>query len=247
MRENFDKFVTHYRCTNWGVYGRMCLSQIREVDMSKSLDLRGKKFGRLIAIERSLTRNGDSYWKCKCSCGKFHEVRTDSLVRGLIKSCGCMRKDVTRERSITHGATKNKHPSKEYRSWQGAKARCYNPNEEKYPLYGGRGISMSDRWKDDFSAFLEDMGKCPARHTLDRIDSNGNYEPSNCRWALPHQQSRNLRANVWITHNGLTMIEADWARHLGIDKRTFNTKWKRGMSIEDIEKYAEGTKNARKL
>lgn len=204
--------------------------------MSRALDLQGNVFNRLTVLERSLKKGRHSYWLCICSCGKKHIARQDGLIANAIKSCGCLRNEVVRKRSLKHGASIGRKTTKEYKSWLAAKDRCYNPNSEKYHIYGARGIVMHSSWVNDFATFFKHMGQCPSNHTLDRIKNDGNYEPGNCRWATIKQQSRNTSVNVWISYKGITMIEADWARYFNMDKRNFNKKWKRGLSIEQIEK-----------
>ena len=123
--------------------------------------------------------------------------------------------------TITHRKT----GTPEYLAWINIKRRCYNAANASYPAYGGRGIVMCDRWKDDFMAFLADMGERPSdQHSIDRIDVNGNYEPSNCRWAIDATQRNNKRNNVMLTHQGKTQTLAQWAKELGIN---MDTLWRR--------------------
>jgi hypothetical protein len=154
-------------------------------------------------------------WKCLCDCGRTTVVVTHKLgVR--THSCGCIRSERIAAYFASHGATRNRSPTKEYRAWRGAIGRCENPNSPKFPDYGGRGIQVNTRWRSDFAAFLADVGACPsARHSLDRIDVNGNYEPGNCRWATARQQASNTRLNRWVDVNGTRMILKDVARHFG--------------------------------
>lgn len=119
----------------------------------------------------------------------------------------------------THGMSK----SSAYGSWENMRARCLNPNSPAYQLYGGRGVTICDRWSD-FAAFLADMGDRPAGATLDRIDVDGNYEPDNCRWATPRQQALNTRRNVRWTHGGETLTISEWADRLGVNKTTLRMR-----------------------
>jgi hypothetical protein len=137
---------------------------------------------------------------------------------------------------IRHGEShfRGKPASKEYSTWCAIKKRCYNPNDGKYADYGGRGIKMCERWKNSYEAFLEDMGRAPSPlHTMDRIENDGNYELSNCKWATRSEQSKNRMANRYITFNGVTQCVTDWGQQLGIKRNTIlarlNSKW----SIED--------------
>ncbi len=168
-------------------------------------DLTGQRFGRLVAVRcvGSRLRTGgrhDRLWVCTCDCGAEVEVITDSLRSGNDKSCGCLIADASRESirqiqgkswAVTHGGSYT--PA--YQSWQAMKTRCLNPNAEKYPDYGGRGIVICRRWlgKHGFENFRADMGERPAGKTLDRRNVNGNYTPRNCRWATAFEQVHNRR------------------------------------------------------
>jgi hypothetical protein len=117
-----------------------------------------------------------------------------------------------RAKRVNHGQSHRRT----YWSWQAMKSRCYDPNHKHYARYGGRGIQVCDRWQLSFLDFLADMGECPPKHGIDRIDNNGNYEPSNCRWASNTQQSRNRSSNHRITINGVTKCLTDWSEEYGI-------------------------------
>lgn len=127
---------------------------------------------------------------------------------------------VVRQRG-SHGAASNAGKTREYRAWSGAKDRCYSPRNRKYPVYGGRGITMCPEWRDNFSRFLVDMGPCPSSaHSLDREDSNGPYAKWNCRWATDTEQQRNRRNNRLIAFHGEVLCLAEWAARAGIHRRT---------------------------
>lgn len=161
--------------------------------------LLGQQFGRLTVISRAQNdRHGKSVWVCKCSCGQEKLAVAQALTRGEYKSCGCSKYANPR---IKHGLSK----SKEYYIWNGMVGRCHRENSQGYHLYGGRGISVCAEWRDSFDNFIADMGMRPTpSHSIDRIDVNGNYEKSNCRWATSKEQAANRRDNIVLTYKGKT-------------------------------------------
>lgn len=134
---------------------------------------------------------------------------------------------------VSHGHSRRNHISREYRSWQEMRRRCLNSSRENYKWYGGRGITICEQWIS-FSAFLADMGPCPDKYTLDRFpDTNGNYEPQNCRWASRKEQVRNRRSNRPITINGETLLMVEWSERNGISKGTIINRLKIGWTAEE--------------
>ena len=155
----------------------------------KTHDLAGRKFGKWSVVALAgKNALGRVVWTCVCECGNSRKVIGTNLFRGLSKSCGCYQKEAVRR----HGHSTQRSP--EYLSWAAMKSRCLNSNRKEYPYYGGRGITVCDRWQESFENFLQDMGKRPSKtHSLDRIDNSGNYDPSNCRWATKSEQIANRR------------------------------------------------------
>ena len=145
-----------------------------------------------------------------------------------------MKSEIMSQTKRTHGMSK----SPEYHTYSGMLDRCYNINSHKYCDYGARGIVVCDRWRESFQNFYCDMGKRPAGHTIDRIDVNGNYEPSNCRWATPAQQSRNTRRTILITHDGATKCFSDWAREFDVPLLTAYTRYRKGMAFDEVFRRA---------
>ena len=161
--------------------------------MPPRIDLSGTRFGRLQAVAPAGRRGSISLWLCKCDCGSDKVTSLGSLRGGKAKSCGCLRKETLSARAVKHGASRRGALLPEYRIWKGVRGRCLNARNPKYPIYGGRGITVCERWTD-FTNFISDMGPRPsAQHSIDRINNDGNYEPSNCRWATAWQQARNQR------------------------------------------------------
>ncbi|NDC25306.1 MAG: hypothetical protein EBZ49_14425 [Proteobacteria bacterium] len=153
------------------------------------IDISGNVYGRLTVIHKVKAKStASSYWLCRCICGKEKTVSSAKLRNGLTLSCGCYRASL--KNNLIHGMA-NKTPT--YRTWKEMRQRCLNPRSDKARWYSGRGIKICDRWLQSFEAFLEDMGERPVGKTLDRKDVNGNYEPSNCRWATPRQQAESNR------------------------------------------------------
>lgn len=195
------------------------------------IDLTGQKFGLLTVVKRIPSNR--VRWLCLCECGKTKEVASFHLRAGSIKSCGHLIGEATRKRCTKHGhKSRGRKTDETYSTWCAMWTRCTNPNQGAWARYGGRGISVCDRWRD-FSAFLADMGKRPQGCTLDRIDVNGNYEPANCRWATASQQRRNQRNSICIEYKGQLKPLAEWAEHMGLHYSTlYNRIYRYGWPIE---------------
>lgn len=197
----------------------------------KLKDLEGQKFGRLTVIGFVGIENKRTLWFCKCRCGNIKKVDAGSLKKGEIVSCGCFSKEATKERSTTHGHTKNGQSSMTFATWQGMLNRCQNPNFSKFKDYGGRGITVCERWQK-FENFLTDMGERPHGKTLDRKDNDKGYFKENCRWADWFEQANNRRNNVLLTHNGKTQSVIQWAKEMGISQKRIYCRISSGWSVE---------------
>jgi len=198
------------------------------------LDLTGQTFTRLTVIAYAYTKNRRVYWLCECSCPAKTRlaVRADSLTEKNTQSCGCQKIDSATKHGHNAVATKG-GPSPTYISWNIMLGRCTNPNDDHYASYGGRGITVCDRWYD-FRNFLADMGERPDGMTLDRRDVNGPYERTNCRWATPLQQSQNRRNNRLLTYEGRTQSVSAWAQELGIPRPVLQDRVRRLWTDEEI-------------
>lgn len=164
-----------------------------------SIDLIGKKFGRLTVIKRSAKCIRSGMWLCGCECGNWRIVRGSDLKSGNTRSCGCYRRELIRQRNrsrLIHGCTpRASGPIPEYTAWANAKKRCFYFQHKYYKNYGGRGITMCKQWRNSFGAFFAYIGRRPPGLTLDRVNNDGNYEPGNIRWATRKQQQNNTRRN----------------------------------------------------
>lgn len=176
----------------------------------KALELSGKKFGKLTVLYRDYSNKGQSKWVCQCDCGSITKpISGTYLVRGHTTSCGCHRKEVAKaiqpfgaKANETHTDSK----SRLYKIWWNMKTRCYNQSNHFYPLYGGRGITICDEWKNSYSDFKAWAIENGYRDdlTIDRMDVNGNYEPANCKWSTRKEQSNNTRKTRMVTLYGET-------------------------------------------
>ncbi len=193
----------------------------------------GKKFDRLTVISYAGLSGKylKAYWNCKCDCGNEVVKCGKDIRRGSTRSCGCLIGDTTALRNVTHGLSK----TPEYGVYYGMRNRCLNPKEPSYSAYGGRGISICDRWLNSFEDFLADMGKRPSQeHSLERKNVDGNYCLENCKWATEMEQANNKRSNVFLTWNGETLTIGQWTRRLGLSHNTIQDRLKYGWPIERV-------------
>lgn len=177
----------------------------------------GDRFGRLVVIGPAKDVHNKIHYRCLCDCGVEKDVPGYSLLSGDAKSCGCYKNEVLRDRVVTHGLSR----TRTYQIWCAMKQRCYDTKSESYGRYGGRGISICERWRESFENFLADMGTCPSKkHSIDRTDTDGNYEPGNCRWATAKVQGNNTRRNVRFEYMGEMKTISEISDIVGIPYRT---------------------------
>jgi hypothetical protein len=175
-------------------------------------NIAGQRFGYLVAVEHAACRiGGEAQWRCTCDCGKEKLIAGSRLRNGSARSCGCMRFEFIAIANEKHRGKRGKTKTSEYRSWASMRDRCLTKTCNGYHNYGGRGISICDRWLHSFENFLEDMGPKPASdYEIDRIDVNGNYEPTNCRWLSRKDNQRNKRNSKLIEFNGVARTATEW-------------------------------------
>ena len=194
--------------------------------MSKFIDLAGRRFGRLTVVAQAAHIGKQTAWDCVCDCGGAKRTLGNSLTRGVTASCGCLHHEMLVARNTTHGLGQ----PPEYKSWVHMRERCSNPNNPSYSNYGGRGIAVCSRWQTSFSNFIADMGpRSSSKHSLDRINNEGNYGPENCRWATKQTQANNTRRVRKLTYEGETHTITEWANLYDIPRGVLagriNRKW----------------------
>lgn len=209
IESKFGSSLVRGRCTNCGFH--------REKDWS------GKRFGKLIVIKRAENKGKDTGWLCKCDCGNEKVIRAGDLRSGATQSCGC----VMRTNAIKHNMSRTRI----YKVWQSMKSRVYYEKGKRYKQYGGRGIKVCDEWLDKENGFVNfynwamangyDENAKHGECTLDRINVNGNYEPSNCRFITNSEQQYNRTNNHYLTYKGKTLCLTQWAKILKVDSTTF--------------------------
>lgn len=200
--------------------------------LNRVKNLTGMRFGRLVVLDLDYRKNRKTYWMCQCDCGNIKSVRSDSLQDGSVRSCGCLH----RETAAKQANSIHKHKqsgTRLYEIWQSMKSRCNNPNNARYARYGGRGIRVCDEWMNDFSAFYQWANANGYREdlTIDRIDNDGDYDPSNCRWASGKEQSRNRSTNVDIKIGNSTRTLTEWCEIFEVDSKTIFARYYRNPDI----------------
>lgn len=206
----------------------------------KKLELTGRTFGHYKVLGISEPRNGKRTWKCKCLlCGRIKDVTTNGLTSGRQQSCGCQSYKGKSNGQYAHGLSGHKLN----KLWRNIKTRCYNPNSRAYKYYGARGIAVCDEWKNDFKSFYEWCISHGYKDglTIERINYDGNYEPSNCKFISFQEQQRNKHTTISITYNGETKCLAEWCRILNLNYDRTISRIHNGWSVEEAftaQKYS---------
>lgn len=208
--------------------------------MGRRNNLVGQRFGKLTVIsDAGNDARGNSMWLCQCECGNTKVIRGSKLKEGQYKSCGCewhsyneLRNEGIRKSKITHGLS----GTRLYYIYDNMIKRCYEPSSEKYPNYGGRGITVCDEWRNDRQKFFDWalQSGYTDELTIDRINVDGNYCPENCRWATPKEQANNRTSNRYLTYNGETHTVIEWAEILGLSPGTLYSRLEHGWTTEYI-------------
>lgn len=215
--------------------------------MNTIKDLTGKQFGRLTVVEYSKEKR---LWLCKCICNNYIYTRSYSLTSGHTKSCGCYHNEIASKNISNSNYLRGTHHKKNtrlYRIWSCMKQRCYNRNHHAFKNYGGRGIVICEEWKDNFQTFYDWAinNGYNDKLTIDRINNNGNYEPSNCRWITLKEQSLNRQTTRYIAYKGMTKSLAEWSDDLEINyhtlfNRLYTLRWDIEKSFTTQVKKAKG-------
>ena len=220
-----------------------CRNCLYEAQKERYEDLTGRKFGRLTEVK--IVAHGPTKWECSCECGNATVVRSEDLKNGKVVSCGCFAKEVSGTQNYKHG----KSNSRIFRIWANMLTRCHNSNSPSYANYGARGITVCEEWMDKENGFINFYNWTIShgyseKLTLDRINVNGNYEPSNCRWATPKEQMNNMRRNRIIEYNGEKLTLKQTAEKYNMQEATIRHRLNKGWSVKDaIEKPLERKPN----
>lgn len=191
-------------------------------------DLTGKKFGKLEVIGVHDTGSRKTYYVCQCDCGNIKVVRADALISGATKSCGCIKKEHDKI-NLTANHKHKMSGTRIYETWQDMKRRCYNKQNARYDRYGGRGITVCDEWLNNFQSFYDwaISNGYSDDLTIDRIDNDGNYEPSNCRWSNVKEQCNNRGSNINITIGNATKSLMCWCEIFNVDYKKVHARYQR--------------------
>ena len=206
--------------------------------MATSNDLTGKVFGRLTVVSR---KEEPSVWVCLCSCGATTEVVTSRLNSGNTKSCGCLKRNILGDSSRTHGMANSRvkgYANKAYGVWQAMRDRCSNPNRADFHRYGGRGVSVCQRW-EKFENFYADMGEPPTGTSLDRIDNDKGYSKKNCRWATRKEQVYNSTRIKYVVIKGVSKPLQVWLKESGIKRDTYYRRVRKGFTEQEALQQGE--------
>jgi hypothetical protein len=194
--------------------------------MNQVRNLSRRRFGLLEVVRRAPrdTRYGNAIWLCRCCCGREVPVRGDHLLQGRRRACG-FANCCPSLRKVAHA---------EHTVWLGMRTRCYGKTYRSYENYGGRGITICDRWRGSFENFLSDMGPRPSlKHSIDRINNDGNYEPGNCRWATKKEQMRNTRNTIFVESGGKRLPLADLIQQAGVTHKMVYYRLRSGWSLDE--------------
>lgn len=193
------------------------------------VDLTGQRFSRLTVLRLAgRTKTNQTTWECLCDCGTKKTVAGNNLGR-TTHSCGCLARENTAKRNFIHGMMR----TPEHNAYRAMLGRCYNPCDQKFYCYGARGIRVCERWRESFLNFFADLGKKPSpKHSLGRVNNDGNYEPSNCRWETAEQQANNKQQLRRITFSGKTQTLNQWAREVGLKRELLAYRLNRGWPVE---------------
>lgn len=192
----------------------------------------------MLLVTKDLGTRGKAYKRfvlCQCDCGETAEISLSNVRTGHTTSCGCKKEVWQKSGQTIHGMCR----TPEHGIWSGIRGRCYNPNSPAYHNYGGRGIKMYDRWRNSFQNFFDDMGPRPSvDHSIDRFpDNNGDYGPTNCRWATMEEQSLNRRTNVYYELDGKRLTQCQWAKLLGVKRHMILNHIRRGKTFYQTVEY----------
>lgn len=209
--------------------------------MDRATDLTGREFGRWVVVEKIGFRNRRTWWFCKCQCGTQRAVRSGNLTSGKSLSCGCLQRELASQKFTTHGLG----GSSALAAIKSAISRYTKKNYQGWEHYGGRGIKVCERWMNDPTLFVADMGEPAPGMSIERVDVNGDYEPSNCTWADVKTQSRNRTSNRIIEYNGEKKCLAEWSELIGIKQTTIDERMKRGWTVKEAFETPVGSPRRR--